>query len=444
MNEIIDFLRLLGRGWYFVMAVAVLAGLVAMLTAPGVGSYRTEAVVGVDPTTDAANARLDFVRNLQAASENRVVLERLAEGVDRDVDEIRDALTVRRLDDSQLTRILYEEDVDDAATAVAVVQGFLPAASIFLDTGQRGRDTIALLEELEQEAVAELGQADTAVEEAVEENGGLAPDVDLSALQERATNIRLDRFVAQAQEDDEADGELAAEQALINDRVEEVAVAAARYEDLVTEAEQRRRRLAEIEGRLLTERAAAAAQSTDPTVEIVRVAVEQPARVATARRVLTAMLVAVAAAIVLLLARAGLLGRLLGRRERRDLLAERSTADDAGSAGSAAAEQDESRDGDDHDENVRPSPVAGAADDVEHSSVNGSAQRVDINAADEEELRSLPGVGRVLAARIVSHRSRLGGFDHPDQLREVDGISGATWDQLRPLVHVPDQQPVSP
>jgi len=44
---------------------------------------------------------------------------------------------------------------------------------------------------------------------------------------------------------------------------------------------------------------------------------------------------------------------------------------------------------------------------------------IDINTADTSQLKTLYGIGPVLASRIVSYRSRLGGFHSLDQLIEV-------------------------
>src|SRR5690606_24403958 len=52
--------------------------------------------------------------------------------------------------------------------------------------------------------------------------------------------------------------------------------------------------------------------------------------------------------------------------------------------------------------------------------------RIDINAADVVALQQLPGVGPVLAQRIVDHRERWGPFFDPMDLLEVRGIGEAT------------------
>ncbi len=61
---------------------------------------------------------------------------------------------------------------------------------------------------------------------------------------------------------------------------------------------------------------------------------------------------------------------------------------------------------------------------------------VNLNTATAEQLDTLPGVGPVLAARIVEYRDRHGGFGTVDELREVAGIGDATFAELRSLVTV--------
>ncbi|WP_300766798.1 helix-hairpin-helix domain-containing protein [uncultured Bifidobacterium sp.] len=61
---------------------------------------------------------------------------------------------------------------------------------------------------------------------------------------------------------------------------------------------------------------------------------------------------------------------------------------------------------------------------------------IDINSADESELDELPGVGPVLASRIVEYRQSIGRFTSIDQLLDVSGIGSKTMERLRPLVSV--------
>lgn len=70
------------------------------------------------------------------------------------------------------------------------------------------------------------------------------------------------------------------------------------------------------------------------------------------------------------------------------------------------------------------------------SGSGASGGAVDLNAATQSQLDTLPGVGPVLAGRIVAWRTEHGRFSSVDQLGEVTGIGDALLAKLRPLVRV--------
>ncbi|HEX7188002.1 MAG TPA: helix-hairpin-helix domain-containing protein [Actinomycetes bacterium] len=81
-------------------------------------------------------------------------------------------------------------------------------------------------------------------------------------------------------------------------------------------------------------------------------------------------------------------------------------------------------------------PVAAAGPAVPGPpTANGSAP-VDLNAATLEQLDGLPGIGPVLAQRILDWRTANGRFSAVDELGEVSGIGEATLADLRPVVTV--------
>ena len=62
--------------------------------------------------------------------------------------------------------------------------------------------------------------------------------------------------------------------------------------------------------------------------------------------------------------------------------------------------------------------------------------RININTASAAELEKLPGVGRVLAERIIEHREQYGPFRRPEHLIIVRGISDRRFRALRELITV--------
>lgn len=61
---------------------------------------------------------------------------------------------------------------------------------------------------------------------------------------------------------------------------------------------------------------------------------------------------------------------------------------------------------------------------------------VDVNRADAAQLQQLPGIGPVLAARIVEHRNRWGPFTAPEDLLEVSGIGPRVLARIRDRIHI--------
>ena len=59
-----------------------------------------------------------------------------------------------------------------------------------------------------------------------------------------------------------------------------------------------------------------------------------------------------------------------------------------------------------------------------------AAGRVNLNTASAEELQSLPGIGEVLAARIIEYREQSGPFACPEELMAVKGIGESLFDAV--------------
>jgi competence protein ComEA len=69
-------------------------------------------------------------------------------------------------------------------------------------------------------------------------------------------------------------------------------------------------------------------------------------------------------------------------------------------------------------------------------SSGAGAGLINLNTATAEQLDSLPGIGPVLAQRILDWRTEHGRFVSVDQLREVSGIGEAKFTEIRGLVTV--------
>jgi competence protein ComEA len=65
-----------------------------------------------------------------------------------------------------------------------------------------------------------------------------------------------------------------------------------------------------------------------------------------------------------------------------------------------------------------------------------SDPRININQATESELDSLPGVGPVMAGRIVAWRETNQRFHSLEELQEVPGIGPKVFANLKPLVRL--------
>jgi competence protein ComEA len=75
--------------------------------------------------------------------------------------------------------------------------------------------------------------------------------------------------------------------------------------------------------------------------------------------------------------------------------------------------------------------------DAQESQAGTTDGPISINRATATELQALPGVGPVLAERIVAHRDQIGGFDRVEDLLQVPGIGESKLAAIRDLVRVP-------
>lgn len=64
----------------------------------------------------------------------------------------------------------------------------------------------------------------------------------------------------------------------------------------------------------------------------------------------------------------------------------------------------------------------------------GGAVKVSLNTGSTGELDSLPGIGYVMATRIIEYRTSQGPFMTIEDIMNVDGIGQTTYEALRDLV----------
>ncbi|MEO0101355.1 MAG: helix-hairpin-helix domain-containing protein [candidate division WOR-3 bacterium] len=63
-------------------------------------------------------------------------------------------------------------------------------------------------------------------------------------------------------------------------------------------------------------------------------------------------------------------------------------------------------------------------------------EKVDINKAPLKELVSLPGIGPVLAERIIEYRERHKGFKRKEEIMKVKGIGRKKYERIRDKIKV--------
>ena len=68
--------------------------------------------------------------------------------------------------------------------------------------------------------------------------------------------------------------------------------------------------------------------------------------------------------------------------------------------------------------------------------IDPTAHLVDINTADQAELESLPGIGPVLAQRIIKYRTKYGLFNSIEDINVIYGLLPETYELIKNLITV--------
>lgn len=63
-----------------------------------------------------------------------------------------------------------------------------------------------------------------------------------------------------------------------------------------------------------------------------------------------------------------------------------------------------------------------------------AVEKVNINTADASELETVPGIGEVLAQRILAYREAHGAFREPEELLNVQGIGEKTLETMKECI----------
>ncbi len=82
------------------------------------------------------------------------------------------------------------------------------------------------------------------------------------------------------------------------------------------------------------------------------------------------------------------------------------------------------------------SPNPQPSNSTNQPSTPTKAGPIDLNTATIDQLDDLPGVGPVLAQRILDYRTEHGRFTTIDQLQEVSGVGTKKYEDLKPHVRI--------
>ena len=64
------------------------------------------------------------------------------------------------------------------------------------------------------------------------------------------------------------------------------------------------------------------------------------------------------------------------------------------------------------------------------------AGKINLNTATLEELQKIPGIGEVRARAVLSYRDEIGSFHTVDEIQQVPGIKGKTYEKIADYICV--------
>jgi len=59
---------------------------------------------------------------------------------------------------------------------------------------------------------------------------------------------------------------------------------------------------------------------------------------------------------------------------------------------------------------------------------------INVNQASSKDLESIPGIGEVIARRVVDYRNQFGSFEDLEDLKKVKGIGGKKIEAIKKLI----------
>lgn len=75
-------------------------------------------------------------------------------------------------------------------------------------------------------------------------------------------------------------------------------------------------------------------------------------------------------------------------------------------------------------------------DTGDSQAVAGVSYPLNINRASMDELVSIDGIGEARASAIIEYREALGGYTYLEQLKNIEGIGDAIFNQIAPYLTV--------